>query len=363
MKHYWHYLLLACLGWILTACDEDPAILQPAVGGLSPAGTAGDEYFNAFSHRLAEISNGTMAAKLLTRGEIGSDEQVFSALRRGRVQIALNGTYSIAAALPEFAVLGMPFLFDSEPEIDFVVDRYITPAVEAPLSQAGLELLALMPMGWINFYGIRAVSTPMDLQGMRLRQPNDLASQIYARQLGNDVVPLPTNEVVPALQTGLIDAGTTVTLNYLWSGVATHAPHLALTQHAFLFNALMVNATWWHELTELQQDFIRKAFPPPMFFVDRMRRAECTDIAKATAEGVEVDRLAKAQRQQWRSVAANARPAILEALGPRAQRLYAAIQAGKTAFADQGGDQSPLRGVARCGALEPTGTIVPESKG
>ena len=337
-------MVLVCLG----SCADVETTLEPSIGGLSPAGTAGDEYFREFQRRLVVTSGGSISARLLTRGEIGSDEQVFSALRRGRVQLAITGSYSMATARPELTVLGMPFLFDSEQELDELVDSVLAPAIDVPLTRVGIKLLKLMPMGWINFYGAEALEAPEDLKNMRLRQPHDIASQLYARSIGADVVPLPATEIITALQTGLIDAGATVTLNYLWTGIGVHAPHLALTQHAFLFNALMANQDWWTQLSADQRAAVEQAVPPSEFFVQRMRSAECVDIATAVDDGLQVRRLTREQRARWRETALQSHPAILESLGVDAKALYAAIQQGKRAFAAGQEQPAPPSGVARC---------------
>ena len=335
----------------LVSCGAPETAIAPTIGGMAPAGTAGDLYFHRFADALTAATDGKLKPELLTRRELGADEQIFSALRRGRIQLAINGAYVLSTAVPEFAVLGMPFLFESETEIDFLLDRYITPPLADRLEANGIKLLSFMPMGWINFYGVKPLLTPSEIKGLRLRQANDLANRGFAQHLQADVIPLPGSEVIGALQTGLAEAGTTVTLNYLWSGLAGYAPHFTVTQHAFLFNAFSANLAWWESLSPTQQQAVLASLPPERYFTGLMREAECKDIGEYIAKGVKVHLLKPAQRRAWAAAAQGSHEAILDSLGPSARETYARIQEGKAAFRVESG-QNPLRGITRCEALD-----------
>lgn len=340
-------LLCAALA---TGCGEPETAVAPTIGGMAPAGTAGDLYFHRFADALTAATDGELEPELLTRRELGADEQIFSALRRGRIQLAINGAYVLSTAVPEFAVLGMPFLFESETEIDFLLERYITPPLAERLEANGIKLLSFMPMGWINFYGVKPLLAPAELKGLRLRQANDLANRGFAQHLQADVIPLPGSEVIGALQTGLAEAGTTVTLNYLWSGLAGYAPHFTVTQHAFLFNAFSANLNWWESLSADQQQAVLNSMPPERYFTGIMREAECNDINEQVEKGVKVHWLDDVQRQTWVTAALGSHEPILDTLGPSAQKTYARIQEGKAAFRAEAGKNAP-RGIARCEGL------------
>ncbi len=343
---------LLCAALLAGCGDPDTTAIPPTIGGMAPAGTAADLYFHRFADALAAATDGELKPQLLTRRELGGDEQLFSALRRGRIQLAINGTSILSTAVPEFAVLGMPFLFESEAEIDFLLHDYITPPLAARLEANGIKLLTFMPMGWINFYGLKPLLRPEQIKDLRLRQADDLSNHAFAQHLQADVISLPGAEVISALQTGLVEAGTTVTLNYLWSGLAGTAPHFTATQHAFLFNALSANLAWWESLSAKQQQGVRDSMPPDDYFTGLMREAECKDIREYIDRGVRVHWLDDEQRRDWVAAALGSHEAILDSLDPAARETYGRIQKGKAAFVAAGGKHTP-RGVARCEGLNP----------
>lgn len=316
-----------------SAAGASAAALAPRAGGLAPAGTAADQYWQRFATAARRDSAGRIDPVLLTRGELGSDEQILQSLRRGRIQLSINGAHAMSGVVPELAVLGLPYLFDSGEQAEYVAREHLAGRIDPLLQQHGLKLLRLIPMGFHNFYARREIRVPRDLQGLRVRQPGDPASSAYAAALGLDLAPLPASEIVTALQTGLIQAGTTVTLNYLWGGMSRDAPNLTLTRHAYLFNAVLANDAWWRSLTEADRRAIDSAFPPASEFIALMNAAETADLAKAVERGeVNVTTLSNGELSAWQAPAAEVRRRLLTDWGSSAQQLYDAIEQGKAAW-------------------------------
>jgi TRAP-type C4-dicarboxylate transport system substrate-binding protein len=307
--------------------------LAPRMGGLAPAGTAADVYWQRFAATARTISNGRVDPVMLTRGEVGSDEQILQALRRNRLQISVNGAHSISSAVPEFAVLGLPYIFDSDAQAEFVASGFLVARLDPLLRQHGLRLLRLLPMGFHNLYARRDVRVPADLNGLRVRQPSDPASAAYAQALDLDLAPLPASEIVTALQTGLIQAGTTVTLNYLWSGMTRYAPRLTLTRHAYLFNAVLANERWWNSLSDADRIVIESSFGSAAEYVELMRAAEARDLEGATARSeVTTIELTDAELAQWRAPATGVAQRMVGELGEDSRSVYEAMLAGRAAW-------------------------------
>lgn len=333
---------------LLGACAREPAdnaattagartaALAPRAGGLAPAGTAADQYWQRFATAARRDSSGGIDPILLTRGELGSDEQILQSLRRGRIQLSINGAHAISGVVPEMAALGLPYLFDSGEQAEYIAREHLVGRIDPLLQKHGLKLLRLIPMGFHNFYARREIRRPQDLRGLRVRQPGDPASSAYAAALGLDLAPLPASEIVTALQTGLIQAGTTVTLNYLWGGMSRDAPNLTLTRHAYLFNAVLANDAWWRSLSEADRRTIDAAFPPASEFIALMNAAETTDLAKAVGRGeVNVTKLSSGELSAWQAPAAEVRRRLLTDWGSSAQQLYDAIEQGKADWTER----------------------------
>ena len=60
-----------------------------------------------------------------------------------------------------------------------------------------------------------------------------LSARLFAQSIGADMIPLGYGEIVPSLQTGLIDAGENSISLYARTGISAEAPYLTLTRHVF----------------------------------------------------------------------------------------------------------------------------------
>ncbi len=62
--------------------------LQVVVGGTSFRGTVGEAHWLSFGQRAVAARGGEIDVRMLIHGELGSEENLVSGLRRGRVQYA-----------------------------------------------------------------------------------------------------------------------------------------------------------------------------------------------------------------------------------------------------------------------------------
>jgi TRAP-type C4-dicarboxylate transport system substrate-binding protein len=313
------------------------AQVQFTAGGLSPAGTAADEYWQTYAANIRAKAGGAIAPKLLTRGELGSEDQILTAVRRDRIQVAINGFLALTAVIPELDVLGAPYLFASSDEMMAVTETELTPLLARLFDAKDFVLLRVLPMGWMHVYSKTPALVPADLRGRKVRIPADVASRLYLEALGYDLISVASTEVVTALQIGLVEAGTTVTLNYLWSGTNTEAPHLTLTAHSFLYTALYANKRWWQSLPADHRRILEEAAPSGRAFFDSMSATEARALADAQGpDGLgkfTVHTLTPDQRSVWAASAPPVLEKLVRDIGGSAADIVAAVRRGAAARA------------------------------
>jgi TRAP-type C4-dicarboxylate transport system substrate-binding protein len=271
--------------------------------------------------------------RLLIRGETGPEEQTFASLRRDRVQIAGGSFAGVATLVPEIALLSVPFLFEDEDEVDFVMDRYMLQPFRRLFAAQGLYLLHWTEVGWVNLYGKRPVLRPEDARGQRVRASSSIASQAFIREIGADTITMPFSDVVPSLQTGLIDAGVTSVTMYALSGISTEAPNYTLTRHSYDMGVLLANQRWLEGL----QPRARAAFSLGFGGSAQTRRRARDAVAQLTrtlpGKGVRLFELEPAARAHWREVTWPAHEKLVARIGGDARQIYDTLLEGKRAWA------------------------------
>lgn len=307
-------------------CVVAAAIAAPPteinIGGFLLPGSTSDALFKDYAKALTERSHGALHPKLLIYGEAGSEEQVLAGLRRGRVHVGSVSALALSALVPAMEATKVPFLFDSAEQFDAVVDNVLMPEFEAMVADKDLTILRWIDLGGLSLFGRKPLMTPADVKGQRMRASSDLATQAFFKTVGADLVFVAAPELVPSLQTGLLDGGAITTTAYAQTGLAGEAPHLTVTEHAFLGALLLANRRWLAGLSPNDAAMVRDAFAGTNeirgFFRAEARRL----LAEATTRGFTVHRLSPEQRQTWATAVAPSSDEIVAASGAEGRALY-----------------------------------------
>ncbi len=232
------------------------------VGAAAMMDLASDRLYHEFGANLSGPDS-EFDVRLMVRGEGGSDEQNFNSVRRGRMQMGGISYGAISTVIPELAVLNAPFLFDSYEEIDFVLAAGLEDTVNAMMEDVGLVGLGQNTASWHIVYSkLDPILWPEDAKEVRMRSRVDESSILFLQALDADVIHISATEVIPSLQTGLIDAGETNSFVYFLNWVYTEAPQLTLTNHVPSVTAFIANQRWWTGMTQAQRDTVIAALAP-----------------------------------------------------------------------------------------------------
>lgn len=325
-------LFIVSLLALLSACDPPPRGDRPVtIAGTTFPATTGEQHWLDFAAALEAATD--MNLRLLIYGQLGSEDQLVSGLRRGRVQFANLSAMAVSTVVPEMALLYAPFLFDNEAEADFVYDHHLTPVYRDLLAAKGLHLVSWYEIGFVQVYGKEPLLSPDDVSGRRFRVGAGPAARLFARALDADVIPLGFADVVASLQTGLVEAGENSVSLYARTGIAGEAPHLTLTNHSFGVSAIVADKVWWDALTAAQQAAVSAAWPGAPRVRREVRAESAADIAAGADLGIIVHRISAAERALWRERTAPVTQQLVEALGGRSADILAVIQEGRAEFA------------------------------
>ena len=273
--------------------------------------------------------------ELLVRGETGSAEDRLNALRRNRLQFVSAPLGSGAALLPELAVLQLPFLFDSTPEADFVLDEYALPHFQEMFAAKGIAFLRWTEAGSNHLFGDRPFLSPESVRAYPMRVQTTKASSVYFEKLGADAVYMGSNDILQSLQTGLIEGGEAVTIFYWMTGIYREASHFTFTGHAIEPSSILLNKQFWDSLTPEQQNLISTAYPGPAAARTRVRDWMMQVEEDLPGLGVTLHHLTDAQRKVWKTQAKTSYAAILESIGGDAEKIYNLVLEGQASYARQ----------------------------
>ena len=222
----------------------------------NPKAVASDK----FAELVAQKTNGRVKINVGGNAQFGDDAESITNLRLGTLSFSANSQGATSGAVPEFAVLGLPFLFRDLPHAYKVVDGPIGKQLADAADKKGLVLLAM----WDN--GIRhtsnnkrAITKPEDLKGIKIRTPPDPITLDIFNALGANPAPLAFSELYIALQQGVFDGQENPLVNIFSSKLFEVQKFISLTGHKYEATPLLASKVEWAKLSKQDQQAVREA--------------------------------------------------------------------------------------------------------
>ncbi len=309
-----------------------PGVRIVNLGGTTVPDTPGEAVWLSFKEQAEVASEGRLELRPLIYGQLGSEEQLLSGLRRGRIQFANLSAQVTSTVVPELALLYAPFLFDSAEEADYVYDTYLTAIYRDLLARQNLHLLTWYEIGFHSVYAKEPIIVPADAAGRRFRVSSSLNARLFAEAIGADVIPLGFGEIVSGLQTGLIEAGENSISLYARTGIADEAPEYTQTRHAFGVSVIVADQRWWKSLEDFERAILTDSFPTISESRSLTRRQDEIDLRDPEV-GIRAHELTPEQREAWKRATAGVTQQLIDTLGGRSSEIHDIIVRGKSEFA------------------------------
>ena len=213
-----------------------------------------------FAELVEQKTAGRVKVEVGGSAQFGDDVESITNMRLGTLAFSANSQGATAGVVPEFNLIGLPFLFRDLNHAYRVVDGPVSQKLDEAANGKGLVLLAL----WDN--GIRhtsnnkrPITTPEDLQGIKLRTPPDTMTLDIFRALGANPGPLAFSELYIALQQGVFDGQENPLMNVYSSKLHEVQKYISLTGHKYETTPVLASRMIWAGLSKADQQAIKEA--------------------------------------------------------------------------------------------------------
>jgi tripartite ATP-independent transporter DctP family solute receptor len=186
---------------------------------------------NRIKEHIEKTSQGAMSVRLLGP-EVGGERELLEGTSRNEFQIVQSGDMGIAIYAPKYAVTSVPFVF---PDYSYVQKAYEgklgQKLNEAMIQNGNMRLLGLSRRGARLLTGKKAMPTPAEVKGLKLRVP-EIATWVAAwKEIGALPTPVAWPEVFTALQTGVVDAQENPILQIYEAKLYEVQKYVMMTEH------------------------------------------------------------------------------------------------------------------------------------
>lgn len=175
------------------------------IATLAPQGSAWMNLFDEAARNIARQTGGRVKIKYFPGGIAGDERDTIRKVRAGQLQGTAVTSIGLMQMVKEVRVLELPGMFHTDAELDYVRGR-LAPEFAKKFEDAGYVLLSWGDVGWIHLFSNTPIAAKSDLSKVKMWVWTDdpVYKKLFER-LGINGVALGLPEVLPSLQTGMIN--------------------------------------------------------------------------------------------------------------------------------------------------------------
>jgi tripartite ATP-independent transporter DctP family solute receptor len=314
------FLLLATIACSITACGtrgggssrspEDADAKFPKKNMRVGIGVSDSHFQYKGLQQMEEYiereSKGSIAVELFHSGQIGSNEQVLEAIKARGAEMGTCDPSSLGNFVPEFNLLGIPFLFKTADEGNTIAQKSTwSKKLLSKLENAGYKGFGLCGYGFRHITNnIRPITQISDLSGMKIRTMQTPIHLSVFRALGANPTPMSYSELFSAMQQGVIDGQENPLMNIYTSKFQEVQKYLTLSEHVYAFIVLVSGTKWFDSLSPEQKPIVQDGADIAIIFIQEAVKTEDEKVLQLLNEaGIKVNELSSDALSEMQKIA------------------------------------------------------------
>ncbi|MGE8318706.1 MAG: TRAP transporter substrate-binding protein [Comamonas sp.] len=271
-----------------------PALAQTVKLRMAHSGAESETQHLAaleFAKQVKARTNGAVEVQVYGSSTLGNDNTVIAGVRGGTIDLATSGTPYYTGMVGRMNVLDLPYMFDSTEHAYKVLDGAIGRGLLDELEGHGMKGLAYWEVGFRSLTNSRrAVRTPDDVKGLKIRTTPNPAHIKAFQILGATPTPMPLAEVFTALENKAVD-GQENPVNIVRNNKLYEVQkYMSLTRHAYTAMPVVMNKKKFDGLKpEQQKALVDAALAAGTYQRELIKKSEASDLAFLRAQGMQVE--------------------------------------------------------------------------
>ena len=306
------------LSWLLAALLLAPAAalaqeeVRIRLGTLAPRGTAWHRNLLEMGETWRRAHGPHGAFFVYTDGSQGGEADMVRRMRIGQLNAAMLTVVGLSEIDDSVAALQkMPMVFRSWEELDYVREK-LRPRLEARFVERGFVVLGWGDAGWVRFFSKRPALRPADYRPMKVfAWSGDTPQADIMKLIGYRPVVLEISDILPGLQTGMVDMVPCTPFWALTLQFYPHAPYMLDMDWAPLVGGIVVTRRLWDSMTPASREALRASAGAAGVRMRALsRREQQESIAAMSRRGLQVQKVSPEVEAEWRAMAESLYPLV-----------------------------------------------------
>jgi TRAP-type C4-dicarboxylate transport system substrate-binding protein len=313
MKLLRMFAAAAILGATIHPVDagaQDPVKIR--LGTLAPRGTSWHRSLLDMGEKWRAAQGAGAAFTVYGGGSQGGEADMVRRMRIGQLNAAMLSVIGLSEIDGSISALQkMPMVFRSWDELDYVREK-LRPALEKRFLDKGFVVLCWGDAGWVRFFSKEPALRPADYKGMKLfAWAGDAPQADIMKSLGYQPVVLEVSDILPGLQTGMINMVPSTPFWALTLQFYNHASYMLELDWAPMVGAVIVTRKAWEEMSPAGRDALRQASDVAAAELRSIsRREQQESVAAMKKRGLKVQAVTPELEAEWRSAAERMYPMV-----------------------------------------------------
>ena len=227
---------------------------------VHPLGYPTVEAVLAMGRKLEAVTGGRISIQMYPSMQLGGEKEMIEQAQVGALAIARISVGPMGPLVPELNVFNLPFMFRDDAHMEKVIDGPIGDELLKKLSDhptAGLIGLCWMNAGTRNVYNSKKpIRSIEDLKGLKIRMMGNPVFVDTMNALGGNGVAMGFDQLVNAMQTGVVDGAENNAPTYATGQHYRYAKYFSLTGHLMIPEILVFSKKIWDSLGKDDQALI-----------------------------------------------------------------------------------------------------------
>lgn len=300
----------------LEAQPQEPVKIR--LGTLAPRGTSWHRSLLEMGEKWRTAQGSGAAFIVYTDGSQGGEADMVRRMRVGQLNAALLSVVGLTEIDDSVAALQkMPMVFRSWDELDHLREK-LRPRLEKRFLDKGFVVLCWGDAGWVRFFSKEPALQPADYRRMKLfAWAGDNPQADIMKSLGYQPVVLEISDILPGLQTGMVNMVPSTPFWALTLQFYKHAPYMLDMNWVPLVGAVVMTRKAFDAMSPSAQSTLRQAGEIAGADLRAISRRENEEAVEAMKKrGLKVQAVSPELEAQWRKVAEQAYPMIRGNLVP-----------------------------------------------
>jgi len=252
-------LIAAVMATAFLSLAPAQAQIVAKYSGIQPIDHPSSYSEKYFGEEVGLLTKGTVKVEVYHNTQLGDAGANVQSVRNGTIGFSTVSASNLNQVVPAMDMYSLPFLFKNETHFWWFLAQPEAAALAKPLEDKGIKVLGYLDSGARNFFTQKAIRTPDDLKGQKIRVMASPVMVNTMKAMGATGVPVAWAELYTALQTGVVDGAENNHPSVVAKKFYEVSKFYTLDEHMRIPDLLIMSMKLWNSLNDEQKKAVSEA--------------------------------------------------------------------------------------------------------